>query len=253
MYNVEDKQYEGISLRLSELYLKEHDLEWDNSHFSYEKLPEIKYNSGSKNIKNSNVLTISTDLNLPKIFVQDGLYSLFRSIGNLMTSVTSCVIDLGVLGGLYCSARSVYHVPSKIKKENIFNKRTTVKALLGKYQEEVGHNKDIEKLGKQKVGHLSGISFNEENLNTKQNNLLHKMRMCMKPLCDAEDKIVFEDELSPKKGHKKVRYAEYDTTLIQTLVPLRESDWAMKDMLNTTFKRSDKSKKEKIHVILNFN
>jgi hypothetical protein len=252
MYNVEDKQYEGISTRLSELYLKEHDLIWDNSHFSYEKLPEIKYNSGSKNIKNSNVLTISTDLNLPKIFVQDGLYSLFRSIGNLMSSVTSCVIDLGVLGSLYCNVRSVYHVPSKMKKENIFNKRTTVKALLGKYNEEVNPNRDIEKLGRQKVGHISGISFNEENLNTKQNNLLHKMRMCMKPICEFEEKIVFEEELSPiKKGHKKIRYAEYDTQSQQTLVPLRESDWNMKDMLSTTFKRSDKSKKEKIPVLFN--
>jgi hypothetical protein len=254
MYNVEDKQYEGISLRLAEIFLKEHDLIWDNSHFSYERLPEIKYNSGSKNLKTMNMITISTDLNLPKVFVQDGLYSLFKSIGSLLSSVTSCVLDLGVLGSIYCNAKSVYHVPSKIKKENIFNKRTTVKALIGKYNEDTNQGRDFEKYNKHhKNSHqISSFMNSEENLNTKQNTLLHKMRIAMKPVCEFEEKVVFEDDLSPiKNANKRIKYSDYETSSKQTLVPLRDSDWNMKEMLNTTFKRSDRSKKEKIPVLFN--
>ena len=98
----------------------------------------IEFKQTSKSMTHKlNILALSSELNLPKRFVQAGLNNLFASIAFLLESNQNCVIELGNLGNLFSNNRFVYHLPMKIKNDNFFIKKKTVKALLGKYNEEI--------------------------------------------------------------------------------------------------------------------
>jgi len=130
MFYISEKQIEGISLKFSDLFLKENDLKWDESKFYFEKLPETKFNSSLASIQKLNLLLISSELNLPKIYVQNGLNNMFKSIGIMLNSNINCVVDLGILGNLHCYNKLIHHIPTRQKKDIIFNKKASVKALL---------------------------------------------------------------------------------------------------------------------------
>jgi len=83
-----------------------------------------------------NLLLISSEINLPKIYVQNGLNNIFRSMGLLLKTNFNCVLDLGIIGNLHCLSKSIYHTTTKKKKQNIFNKKASIKALLLKNFEE---------------------------------------------------------------------------------------------------------------------
>ena len=131
MFMVKDKSANVISLRLSDLFLKENELRWDET-----KNVDNKQNNKSA-VQKLNILALSSELNLPKRFVQSGLNNLFNAIANLLSLNPNCAIELGNIGNLYSNNRFVYHLPMKIKNENFFVKKKTVKALLGKYNEEM--------------------------------------------------------------------------------------------------------------------
>jgi hypothetical protein len=249
MFYVVDKQFEGISIKVSEGYLKENDLRWDDSKFYYEKIPDVKVNSNVAQVQKLNLLAIASELNLPKIYVQSGLNNLFKAVAFLLSSSASCLIDLGFLGNLHCVNKGVYHIPTKLRKDSMFNKKTTVKALLGKFTEDVTTTKDanIANDGERERKNTSirenenFMKSSEHKRNLNNNNVNYsndKMKLNMGKIGkESKEKITFEKFLSPikkittgiKKGRDKI-----------ILVPMREHEWYLNDMLSSTFKKGEK-------------
>ena len=130
MFYVSEKQNEGISVKLTDFFLREHNLKWDETKSTYEGLYRNKYENTKPQIEKLNYIYISTNLNTKKILVQNGLNNLFNSIGYLLESTPNCLLDLGNLGQFLCNNRVVYQVPSKIKGDSVSNKKTTIKSLI---------------------------------------------------------------------------------------------------------------------------
>lgn len=166
MFHVNEKGSEGISLKFSDMFLKENDLKWDENKFYFEKLPEEKFNASSATIQKLNLLHISSELNLPKIYVQTGLNNIFKAIGSLLNQNFNCCLDIGSLGNLHCLNKTVYHVTSKIKKQNFFNKKASVKSLLFKSNT----NEIIDAKGGKNMIQKKITIKNFQNLNNNKNN-----------------------------------------------------------------------------------
>ena len=134
MFYVSEKQNEGISVKLTDFFLREHNLKWDETKSTYESLYRNKYENTKPQVEKLNYIYISTNLNTKKILVQNGLNNLFNSIGYLLESTPSCLLDLGNLGQFLCNNRIVFQVPSKIKSDSVSNKKTTIKSLIDRTQ-----------------------------------------------------------------------------------------------------------------------
>ena len=134
MFYVSEKQNEGISVKLTDFFLREHNLKWDETKSTYESLYRNKYENTKPQVEKLNYIYISTNLNTKKILVQNGLNNLFNSIGYLLESTPSCLLDLGNLGQFFCNNRVVFQVPSKIKSDSVSNKKTTIKSLIDRTQ-----------------------------------------------------------------------------------------------------------------------
>jgi hypothetical protein len=243
MYYVQDKTYEGISIVLTEAFIKTNELKLDENRFSYKNLSMMRIDS-NVNVVKLNLLNISSELTLQKIYVHTGLNKIFSSIGALMSSVTSCVIDLGHLGVLHAYSKLVYHVPSKLKRDTIFNKRTTVKALCANNVEESKPKEsETKKTKKKNDASVDKINITEESIiPNKTNILLHKLKTSIRKIDDQYNEVLV---------NKSVKKLIDNDESKQTLVPLRDNIWTLKDMINTTFKRSDNSKSESVPALFN--
>lgn len=125
-----EKLNEGISMKISDLFLKENELKWDENKFSFEKIPDENLNGANAEYQKLNLISISSSLNMPKIYVQKGLNNLFSALGELLKTNDNCSLDLGSLGTLYCENKTLSHSPVKVKKETMFNNRVSVRGLL---------------------------------------------------------------------------------------------------------------------------
>ena len=134
MFYVSEKQNEGISVKMTDFFLREHNLRWNESKSSYENLYRAKYENTQPQTEKLNYIIISTELNTKKILVQNGLNNLFNSIGYLLETTSNCLLDLGILGQFICNNRLVYQIPSKLKNDSISNKKTTIKSLIDRTQ-----------------------------------------------------------------------------------------------------------------------
>lgn len=134
MFYVSEKQNEGISVKLTDFFLREHNLKWDETKSTYEGLYRAKYENTKPQTEKLNYIYISTNLNTKKILVQNGLNNLFNSIGYLFESTPNCLLDLGNLGQFICNNRVIYQVPSKLKGDSVSNKKTTIKSLIDRTQ-----------------------------------------------------------------------------------------------------------------------
>ena len=143
MFYVAEKQNEGISVKMTDFFLREHNLRWNEAKSTYESLYRVKYENAQPHTEKLNYIVISTELNTKKILVQNGLNNLFNSIGYLLETTANCLIDLGILGQFICNNRLVYQIPSKLKNDSISNKKTTIKSLIDRTQKI--QNKEEEK------------------------------------------------------------------------------------------------------------
>ena len=134
MFYVSEKQNEGISVKMTDFFLREHNLRWNETKSTYEGLYRVKYENGQPQTEKLNYIAISTELNTKKILVQNGLNNLFNAVGYLLETTRNCLIDLGVLGQFICNNKLVYQVPSKLKNDSISNKKTTIKSLIDRTQ-----------------------------------------------------------------------------------------------------------------------
>ena len=142
MFYVSEKQNEGISVKMTDFFLREHNLRWNEAKSTYESLYRIKYENTQPQTEKLNYIVISTELNTKKILVQNGLNNLFNSIGYLLENNSNCLIDLGILGQFICNNRLVYQVPSKLKNDSISNKKTTIKSLIDRTQKMQNKNEE---------------------------------------------------------------------------------------------------------------
>ena len=79
-----------------------------------------------------------------------------------MNTAFNCVIDLGVLGNLHCLNKLIHHTSTKQKKEIIFNKKTSIKALLLK-------NFDESLIPKKNLNYGKSMKFNSSSNNFQVN------------------------------------------------------------------------------------
>jgi hypothetical protein len=69
-------------------------------------------------------------LNLPKIYLQNGLNNLFKAIGENLNSNKNCSLDLETLGILRSNNNIVFHIPVRVKKDSIFKNKVSVRGLM---------------------------------------------------------------------------------------------------------------------------
>ena len=146
LFYVSEKTTEGIILKLSDHFLKEHNLKFDEKNSNYDKQYKIKYGMKQPKIEKLNYIAISTELNAKKILVQNGLNNIFNSIGYVLENNPNCQIDLGVLGIIKGNNKLVYQTPSKVKGDAVMNKKTTVQSLINRnknYQDENDEDNEI--------------------------------------------------------------------------------------------------------------
>jgi hypothetical protein len=155
MFYVSEKQNEGISVKMTDFFLRQHNLRWNEAKSTYESLYRTKFENVQPHTEKLNYIVISTELNTKKILVQNGLNNLFNSIGYLLETTSNCLIDLGILGQFICNNRLVYQIPSKLKNDSISNKKTTIKSLIDRTQKVL--NKEEEK-----VDNYENIDNNEK-------------------------------------------------------------------------------------------
>ena len=61
MFYVSEKQNEGISVKLTDFFLREHNLKWDETQSTYESLYRNKYENTKPQIEKLNYIYISTN------------------------------------------------------------------------------------------------------------------------------------------------------------------------------------------------
>lgn len=130
IYYSKDKLNPGISLKLADIFLKENDLDWDEDKFYFEKINDPNLNGMKAQPQKLNLLLISSMLNLPKIYLQNGLNNLFKAIGEKLNLNPTCSIDLGILGFLQSDDNIVYHIPIREKKESIFRNKVSIRGMM---------------------------------------------------------------------------------------------------------------------------
>ena len=125
-----DKHNSGISIKLADIFLKENDLDWDEDRFNFEKIEDPDLNGMNAQPQKLNLLLISSMLNLPKIYLQNGLNNLFKSIGEKLSLNPNCSIDFGILGILQSNNNLIFHIPVRTKKESIFKNKVSIRGLM---------------------------------------------------------------------------------------------------------------------------
>ena len=272
MFYVSEKQNEGISVKLTDFFLREHNLKWDETQSTYESLYRNKYENTKPQIEKLNYIYISTNLNTKKILVQNGLNNLFNSIGYLLESTPNCLLDLGNLGQFICNNRVVHQVPSKIKGDSVSNKKTTIKSLIDRSNKGLGNEerkqndyfnememdyneRDTEELKEKIEKSISLVSkedfgrslMSEEGLTEKEKLEIKNAKNLIKEFTGGDKK-----KHRPSKEEQKIPTEEeyYHEQLSVTNkkklpplkpkrivnIPMREERWNLIDMFHADFK-----------------
>ena len=276
MFYVSEKQNEGISVKLTDFFLREHNLKWDETKSTYESLYRNKYENTKPQVEKLNYIYISTNLNTKKILVQNGLNNLFNSIGYLLESTPSCLLDLGNLGQFLCNNRVVFQVPSKIKSDSVSNKKTTIKSLIDRTQKglskeerkqneyytenEMDYNqketeelkekieKSIDLISKEDRG-KNLIGTQEEGLTEKEKLEIRNAKKLIKELTGGD--IKSHNKYSGREEQKIPTEDEYYQEHLSVInkkklpplkakrivnIPMREERWNLIDMFHSDFK-----------------
>ena len=66
MFYVAEKQNEGSSVKMTDFFLREHNLRWNEAKSTYESLYRVKYENVQPHTEKLNYIVISTELNTKK-------------------------------------------------------------------------------------------------------------------------------------------------------------------------------------------
>lgn len=227
---IDDKFNHGINIKIADQLLSEFHLKWDDSRFNCER--DV---SPNQNMMKLNLLAIGANLNIPKIYINNGLHYLFKASCFLLSESKTCVIDLGILGNLYSKNGLVFHIPSNIKSVNLNNKKITIKTLLDK-PSTILENRQ-KKLSKEtKVG----LSSRKENHKKDSEITLNNFQQFN---IDSNDRYYNKDSINPKitkipsntlvKLSSDLKSAQKE---LQIPFPSNERRWKLQNMLGSTFK-----------------
>ena len=223
MFYVSEKPLEGIVLKLTSYFLKEHGLTWDcNS--PADKHYAIKYANTEPQNQKLNYIAIARELNSKKILVQNGLNNIFNAIGYLISQNPNCQIDLGIIGSIVSSNKVVTQFPNKLKGDAVMNKKTTIKSLIGRA------GKTIPSENSQGD---SNVIVNSESQGNEKVTKEEKKEAIGKIKFPKNNKITFRFKPIRKPGEESK--ISDKPQLID--IPMPDSNWYLKDMLNATFKR----------------
>ena len=167
MFYVSEKSNEGILIKFSDFFLREHNLKLDDKNSNFEKQYKIKFANSQPQIEKLNLIQISNELNTKKILVQNCLNNLFNTIGYLLENNSKCQIDLGILGIIYCNNLIVYQIPSKLKNDTVNNKKTTIQSLIERIKKTDNENEENNNLT---------YENNEEEIMKLKNEIEDKMK-----------------------------------------------------------------------------
>ena len=114
----------GINLKINDDFLNDYSLKWNTDKFNTEM--EI---TSSSNIVKLNIGIIGDNLNIAKIYVQNGLQNIFKGCMNILSENNTSVIELGVLGNIYCQNKKVFQIPMKINNDSNARKKITIRTM----------------------------------------------------------------------------------------------------------------------------
>ena len=271
MFYVAEKQNEGISVKLTDFFLREHNLKWDETKSTYEGLYRNKYENTKPQTEKLNYIYISTNLNTKKILVQNGLNNLFNSIGFLLESTQNCLLDLGNLGQFICNNRVVYQIPSKLKGDNVTNKKTTIKSLIGRTQKGVNteeekkedyinendieyNQRETEELKEKIEKNLDQVNKEDKSRNligTQEEGLSDKEKLEIKNAKNIINEVTGakktmqlgklsyeEQKITPEEDHYKDSKKKLPPVRAKRIIniPMKEERWKLIDMFHADFK-----------------
>ena len=270
MFYCSEKPNEGIIIKFSDLFLKEHNLKTDNKNSIYEKQYKVKFGNSQPQIEKLNLIAISNELNIKKILVQNGLNNLFNVIGYLLENNPKIQIDLGLLGIVHANNLNINHVPSKVKNESNTNKKTTIQSLMERIKkpenEKNENEENHEKFENNEEEALKLKNEIEQNLKNNNEQILEKKEYSLKELSEINKaKIVINNTI--KKGFEEekkipkiynIKNLNKSTELppVKLLkgdriinIPMPEERFNIKDMFHRQF-RIIKIQKAKANPIL---
>ena len=164
---IEEKSNTGISFKINDNLLNEFNLSWDLTRFNCEEYIKSLSNYNTKNIITFNIISISANLNVPKIYIQNGLENIFKACMSILEENNVCIIDLEILGKLYCKHKIVFHIPNKLLNSNEnFDKKISIKNLI---ERPLQLNKNFDFYDT-----YNNIKSNDKNINSS-NNLAYKI------------------------------------------------------------------------------
>ena len=223
MFYVSEKPLEGIVLKLTSYFLKEHGLTWD-ANSPADKQYSIKYSNTEPQNQKLNYIAIARELNSKKILVQNGLNNIFNAIGYLISQNPNCQIDLGIIGSIVSSNKVVTQFPNKLKGDAVMNKKPTIKSLIGR----AGKN-----IPSENSQGDSNVIVNSESQGNEKVTKEEKKEAIGKIKFPKNNKITFRFKPIRKPGEESK--ISDKPQLID--IPMPDSNWYLKDMLNATFKR----------------
>ena len=197
MFYVSEKTNEGILIKFSDFFLKEHNLKIDEKKSIYDKQFKLKYSNLQPQIEKLNLIAISTELNTKKILVQNGLNNLFNTIGYLLQNNHICTIDLGILGIIHSNNLIIYQIPSKVKNDAVMNKKTTIQSLIERIKKNPEEKKEEEEKNKNDI-------IQNENIDNLQ--MGYQTQEAWKMKEEIEKRI--KDEKTPKKKYSNKEMQE---------------------------------------------
>lgn len=260
--NIHEKTNAGINLKISDSFLNDYGLRWDETRFNCEK--ECS-NSTAPHVK-LNAIVIGSNLNVPKIYIQNGLQNIFRACLVILSENKTSVVEMGVLGNIYCQNKAVFQVPCKLKKDIISNKKITIRTLIERpilLDKTSGKNKvGALEIGKRDKGsddtpkeHYAPPNLAFSHVGNSNNNLLSNLSALdyksnknsytfgktANSMNDVDLAGLHPDKPTLKKTGKVV--------LIP--MPKEEKKWNLADMINCTFTKNTVFKNSIAPVLFN--
>ena len=223
--HIDDKSNYGINIKISDSLLNEFSLKWDESRFNCEKdiSPRI-------NMLKLNLLAIGANLNIPKIYIHNGLQNLFKACLFIISEHKVAVIDLGPLGNFYSKNHIVFHLPSKVKNQISSTGKISIKTLL------------------EKPSTILEQKMKNQAHEEKKNILTQRKENLKESEITLNDFKIDQDRYYNKEQENKIFKGTFgnQSTQIRKLTSINKKDvclplpsderhWKLKDMLDSTF------------------
>ena len=238
IFNHSDKLSYGLSFKLSEKFFKDAGIAVDDDQVAFDR---------SKRPIKTDILMLSVELSLPKIYIQRGLNNLIEAIRDLLKENPNSVIDLGVLGSITAKEGVIRHHIFTSKKSYYLNKGITVKSLVNKTNDELT-SQDYKKNSASNKDYISPI-IAEQQVDTSGHSInrsaLDKLKHCIQKQKENYDKIFYDSP--PKKNTNQLNKNPGKVVL----VPMPGQEYNLNTMLESTFQKTEIKRRSNSPTLFN--